>query len=222
LRHHSATYLYRQQRDEAYRALHESQRQLVEMNLELQRLTNMDGLTGLSNRRSLNEHLDLYWKVAVREQAAFSILMIDVDNFKQFNDTYGHLAGDDALKQIAAAIVATFRRPTDIAARFGGEEFIVLLANTPAEPARVRGDALCKRVANLRMTTSESLSIKQVTVSIGGASTIPQHGESGIALIEIADKALYEAKRRGKNQIVMGGGRIVPAGFASALSSARP
>jgi two-component system chemotaxis family response regulator WspR len=222
LRHHSATYLYRQQRDEAYRALHESQRQLVEMNLELQRLTNLDGLTGLSNRRNLNEHLDLYWKLAVREQLHFSILMIDVDNFKQYNDTYGHLAGDDALKQIATAISATFRRPTDIAARFGGEEFIVLLADTPAEPARDLGDALCKRVANLRMTTSESLSIKQVTVSVGGASTIPQHGESGVALIEIADKALYQAKRRGKNQIVMGDGAMVPAGFASALSSARP
>jgi two-component system, chemotaxis family, response regulator WspR len=222
LRHHSATYLYRQQRDEAYRALHESQRQLVEMNLELQRLTNLDGLTGLSNRRNLNEHLDLYWKLAIREQSDFSILMIDVDNFKQYNDTYGHLAGDDALKQIATAISGTFRRPTDIAARFGGEEFIVLLADTPAEPARDLGDALCKRVANLRMTTSESLSIKQVTVSIGGASTIPQHGESGTALIEVADKALYQAKRRGKNQIVMGDGAVVPASFASALSSALP
>jgi two-component system chemotaxis family response regulator WspR len=222
LRHHSATYLYRQQRDEAYRALHESQRQLVEMNLELQRLTNLDGLTGLSNRRNLNEHLDLCWKRAIREQSPFSILMIDVDNFKQYNDTYGHLAGDDALKQIATAISATFRRPTDIAARFGGEEFIVLLADTPAEPARVLGDALCKRVANLRMTTGESLTIKQVTVSVGGASTIPQHGESGMALIENADKALYQAKRRGKNQIVMGDRVVVPAGFASALSGALP
>jgi two-component system, chemotaxis family, response regulator WspR len=222
LRHHSATYLYRQQRDEAYRALHESQRQLVEMNLELQRLTNLDGLTGLSNRRNLNEHLDLYWKLAIREQSPFSILMIDVDNFKLYNDTYGHLAGDDALKQIATAISATFRRPTDIAARFGGEEFIVLLSDTPTEPARVLGDALCKRVADLRMTTRESLSIKQVTVSIGGASTIPQHGESGIALIENADKALYQAKRRGKNQIVMGDRAVVPAGFASALSGALP
>jgi two-component system, chemotaxis family, response regulator WspR len=222
LRHHSATYLYRQQRDEAYRALHESQRQLVEMNLELQRLTNLDGLTGLSNRRNLNEHLDLYWKLAIREQSPFSILMIDVDNFKLYNDTYGHLAGDDALKQIATAISATFRRPTDIAARFGGEEFIVLLSDTPTEPARVLGDALCKRVADLRMTTRESLSIKQVTVSIGGASTIPQHGESGTALIEVADKALYQAKRRGKNQIFMWDGAVVPASFASALSSALP
>ena len=222
LRHHSATYVYRQQRDEAYRALHESQRQLVEMNLELQRLTNLDGLTGLSNRRNLNEHLDLYWKVAVREQSPFSILMIDVDNFKQYNDTYGHLAGDDALKQIATAISATFRRPTDIAARFGGEEFIVLLTDTPAEPARDLGDALCKRVANLRMTTSESVPVKQVTVSIGGAFTIPQRGDSGVALIEVADKALYQAKRRGKNQIVMGCQPVLSAGFAPALSSVLP
>jgi two-component system chemotaxis family response regulator WspR len=204
LRHHSATYLYRRQRDEAYRALRESQRQLVETNLELQRLTNLDGLTGLSNRRNFNECLDLYWKIGVRDQSPLSILMIDVDNFKRYNDTYGHLAGDDALKQIATAILATFRRPTDIKARFGGEEFIVLLSDTQPEPAQALGHSLCKRVADLRMSTSESPSIKQVTVSIGGASAIPQHGESGVALIDIADKALYEAKRLGKNQIVMG------------------
>jgi two-component system chemotaxis family response regulator WspR len=221
LRHHSATYFYRQQRDEAYRALRESQRQLVEINLELQRLTNLDGLTGLSNRRNFNECLDLYWKLGVRQQSPFSILMIDVDDFKQYNDTYGHLAGDDALKQIATAIRATFRRPTDIAARFGGEEFIVLLADTPAEPARVLGEALCKRVANLRMTTTESLPVKQVTVSIGAAFTIPQRGDSGVALIDIADKALYEAKRLGKNRLVMGG-RPVPTALALVSSGALP
>jgi two-component system, chemotaxis family, response regulator WspR len=222
LRHHSATYLYRQQRDEAYRALRESQRQLVETNLELQRLTNLDGLTGLSNRRNFNECLDLYWKIAVRDQSPLTILMIDVDNFKRYNDTYGHLAGDDALKQIATAILATFRRPTDITARFGGEEFIVLLSDTPAEPAQALGHSLCKRVANLCMTTSESLPIKQMTVSVGGASTIPQHGDSGVTLIDIADKALYEAKRLGKNQIVMGAQPVVPAGHASASSGALP
>jgi len=219
--HHSATYLYRQQRDEAYRALRESQMQLVEINLELQRLTNLDGLTGLSNRRNFNDSLDLCWKLAVRQQSPFSILMIDVDDFKQYNDTYGHLAGDDALKQIATAIRATFRRPTDIAARFGGEEFIVLLADTPAEPALVLGDGLCKRVANLRMTTSESLPVKQVTVSIGAAFMIPQRGDSGVALIDIADKALYEAKRLGKNRIVLGG-RPVPAGLTLVSSGALP
>jgi len=210
LRHHSTTYVYRQQRDEAYRALRESQRQLVKINLELQRLTNVDGLTGLSNRRNFDEYLELHWKQAVREQSSFSILMIDVDNFKLYNDTYGHLAGDDVLKRIAAAIQATFRRPTDIAARFGGEEFIVLLAGTEAATARALGDGLCKRVAGLRIEHSESPPINQVTVSIGGASTIPQIGDSGLVLIDIADKALYEAKRLGKNQIAMGGLDLAP------------
>jgi two-component system, chemotaxis family, response regulator WspR len=215
LRHHSATYLYRQQRDEAYRALRESQRQLVEINLELQRLTNVDGLTGLSNKRNFNEYLDLHWKLAVREQSHFSILMIDVDNFKSYNDTYGHLAGDDVLKQIAAAIQATFRRPTDIAMRFGGEEFIVLLSDTDAESARSLGDGLCKRVANLHITHRESPPLKHVTVSIGGASTVPQHGDSGLALIDMADKALYEAKRLGKNRILMGVLPTAPSASAS-------
>jgi two-component system chemotaxis family response regulator WspR len=218
LRHHSTTYLYRQQRDEAYRALRESQRQLVAINLELQRLTNVDGLTGLSNRRSLNEYLQLQWKLAVREQSEFSILMIDVDNFKRYNDTYGHLAGDDVLKQIASAIQATFRRPTDIAARFGGEEFIVLLSVTEAKSARALGEALCKRIAHLRIAHSESPPLKRVTVSIGGASTIPQHGDSGIALIEIADKALYEAKRLGKNRIVMADPITAPSAYPPALA----
>jgi two-component system chemotaxis family response regulator WspR len=219
LRHHSTTYLYRQQRDAAYRALRESQRQLVEINLELQRLTNVDGLTGLSNRRSLNEYLELQWKLAVREQSPFSILMIDVDNFKPYNDTYGHLAGDDVLKQIAAAIQATFRRPTDIAARFGGEEFIVLLSATEAQATHTLGDALCKRVANLRIAHSESPPLKRVTVSIGGASTIPQHGDSGLALIEMADKALYEAKRLGRNRIVMANPIAAPSVYPPALAS---
>lgn len=219
LRHHSTTYLYRQQRDEAYRALRESQRQLVETNLELQRLTNVDGLTGLSNRRSLNEYLELQWKHAVREQSQFSILMIDVDNFKRYNDTYGHLAGDDVLKKIAGAIQATFRRPTDIAARFGGEEFIVLFSGTEAKATHTLGDALCKRVAGLRIAHSESPPLKRVTVSIGGASTIPQHGDSGLALIELADKALYEAKRLGRNRIVMASPITAPSAFPPALAS---
>jgi two-component system, chemotaxis family, response regulator WspR len=219
LRHHSTTYLYRQQRDEAYRALRESQRQLVEINLELQRLTNVDGLTGLSNRRSLNEYLELQWRQAVREQAPFSILMIDVDNFKRYNDTYGHLAGDDVLKKIATAIQATFRRPTDIAARFGGEEFILLLSATEASATQFLGDALCKRVADLRIAHSESPPLKRVTVSIGGASTIPQHGDSALALIDSADKALYEAKRLGKNRIIMANPVAAANSYPPALAS---
>jgi two-component system chemotaxis family response regulator WspR len=218
LRHHTTTYLYRQQRDEAYRALRESQRQLVEINLELQRLTNVDGLTGLSNRRNLNVYLEMQWKMAVREQSMFSILMIDVDNFKTYNDTYGHLAGDDVLKKVAAAIQASFRRPTDIAARFGGEEFIVLLSGTDAKAANSLGDGLCKRVADLHIAHSQSPPLKNVTVSIGGASTMPQHADSGIALIDKADRALYEAKRLGKNRIVMADGVIAPGEGASGVA----
>jgi two-component system chemotaxis family response regulator WspR len=210
LRHHSTTYLYRQQRDEAYRALRESQRQLVEINLELQRLTNVDGLTGLSNRRHANESLDLQWKSAVRERSNFSILMIDVDNFKRYNDTYGHLAGDDVLKQIGTAIRSTFRRPTDVSARFGGEEFMVLLPDTDAEAAGRLADGLCKRVAALEIPHSESPPVNLVTISVGGASTTPQHGESPLTLIAVADKALYEAKRLGKNRVLMADNALPP------------
>jgi two-component system, chemotaxis family, response regulator WspR len=210
LRHHSTTYLLRVQRDAAHRALHESQRQLLQINLELQRLTNVDGLTGLSNRRYLNEYLGLQWKLAVREQTDFSILMIDVDDFKRYNDTYGHLAGDEVLKQVAASIQASFRRPTDFAARFGGEEFIVVLSHTPVPAAEALGAGLCKRIADLQIAYSESSPGKRVTVSIGGASIVPHQSDSVLALIGTADKALYEAKRSGKNRIVMRGASFVP------------
>ncbi len=205
LRYHSTTYLLRVQRDAAYRALHESQRQLLEINLELQRLTNLDGLTGLSNRRYLNEYMDLNWKLAIRERSEISILMLDVDDFKRYNDTYGHLAGDEVLKQIAAAIRVSCRRPTDFAARFGGEEFIVVLPQTPARAAEALGAGLCKRIADLQIPHSASPPGKRVTVSIGGAAAVPDHGASVLSLIESADKALYEAKALGKSRVIMSG-----------------
>ena len=101
IRYHSMAYVNHLQRDEAYRALHESQRQLMETNRELERLTNVDGLTGLSNRRYFNEYMDAEWKRAVRSKQPLSILMIDVDHFKLYNDTYGHIAGDDVLRKVS-------------------------------------------------------------------------------------------------------------------------
>ncbi len=151
MRHHSKAYINQVQRDEAYRALHESQRKLLEINHELQRLTNVDGLTGLSNRRYFNDYSGPQWKLAMREKTPIAILMIDVDNFKKYNDTYGHLAGDEVLKSIGAAMLRSFARPTDLPARFGGEEFVVLLPATPLESLVTLGDRLRANVEELKI-----------------------------------------------------------------------
>ena len=135
IRYHSKAYMAQLQRDEAYRALRESQQKLLEMNFELQSLSNADGLTGLSNRRFFNEYMEAEWKRGVRSKSPLSILMIDVDHFKPFNDTYGHVADDEILKRVAQAIKQSCRRSTDLAARYGGEEFAVILP-VPRPPRR--------------------------------------------------------------------------------------
>ena len=202
IRYHSKAYLNQLQRDAAYVALHDSQRKLMEINTELLRLTNVDGLTGLSNRRYCDEYLAAQWKLAIREQSPLSIVMIDVDNFKLYNDTYGHLAGDEVLKRVATAMQQSFARPTDLTARFGGEEFMVILPSTPPTALARLGERLKRNVEDLHIPHTGSSVSDYVTVSIGAAAVIPQKQEPFLRLIEIADGALYEAKKLGRNRVV--------------------
>jgi two-component system chemotaxis family response regulator WspR len=202
VRHHSKAYINQVQRDEAYGALHESQRKLLEINNELQRLTNVDGLTGLSNRRYFNEYSGPQWRLAIREQSSIAILMVDVDNFKTYNDTYGHLAGDEVLKSVGAAMLKSFARPTDLPARFGGEEFVVLLPATPLESLVTLGERLRGNVEELKIPHEASAVCEHVTISVGGAATVPKREDTVLELVEIADQALYEAKGSGKNRVV--------------------
>jgi two-component system chemotaxis family response regulator WspR len=202
IQHHSKAYLNQLQRDAAYLALHDSQRKLMEINVELQRLTHVDGLTGLSNRRYFDEYIAAQWNLAFRAQSPLSLLMIDVDNFKLYNDTYGHLAGDEVLKSIATAMHTSFARPTDLTARFGGEEFVVILPLTPLESLELLGERLLRTVEDLHIPHSASTVGDYVTISVGGAATIPEQRDSLLHLIEAADSALYEAKEFGKNRIV--------------------
>jgi two-component system chemotaxis family response regulator WspR len=203
IRHHSRGYLNQLERDEAHRALHESQQRLLELNAELQRLSTVDTLTGLSNRRYFDECLRPQWNLAVREQRPFCMLMIDVDDFKRYNDSYGHIAGDGVLRHVAAAIHRTFRRPTDLAARVGGEEFAVILPATAFAAACELAEAVRDGIARLCIPHRAGGVADHVTVSVGGVVAIPQQADAFAPFIEAADRALYEAKRSGRNRVVL-------------------
>ena len=205
IRYHSKAYLNQIQRDEAYRALRESQRQLVEKNLELERLTHVDGLTGLSNRRYLSEFIDIQWRRSRRKNEPLSILMIDVDDFKRYNDNYGHLAGDEVLKKVASVIQDSCRRPTDLAARFGGEEFVVVLSPSSPGEMQLLGEKIRSEVERAAIPHSGSSVAAVVTVSVGGSSQIPTSDSSFESVIQAADELLYDAKRSGRNRVVLRG-----------------
>lgn len=206
IRYHSAAYLTQIQRDEAYRALRRSQQELMETNLELQRLTNADGLTGLSNRRYFDQYLDTEWRQAMRTKEPISLLIIDVDHFKQYNDTYGHLAGDEVLKTVATAVRGTFHRPKDLAVRLGGEEFAVVLPQTQAGDLAFLADKVVQAIEALGLPHAASPIADKVTISVGGATHIPASDDRPERLIEAADKAMYEAKRSGRNRAATAAG----------------
>ncbi|QBF25491.1 PleD family two-component system response regulator [Pseudomonas tructae] len=201
IRYHSRSYLTLLQRDEAYRALRVSQQQLLDTNLVLQRLMNSDGLTGLSNRRHFDENLELEWRRAMREQAQLSLLMVDVDYFKSFNDTFGHLAGDEALRKVAEAIRASCARPSDLPARYGGEEFALVLPNTSPGGARLIAEKLRQTVEAMNIAHTMPNPDSCLTVSIGLATLTPSIGSHCRQLISAADKGLYLAKNNGRNQV---------------------
>jgi two-component system chemotaxis family response regulator WspR len=202
IRYHSRAYRNRIQRDEAFGALRESQRQLMEANLELQRLTNVDSLTGLRNRRYFDEFIEDAWNRSVRERSPLSVLLIDIDNFKRYNDTHGHLAGDGVLRKVADALRDNSRRPTDCVARFGGEEFAVILPSTPLAGAQIVGEEYRRSVEDLHFQQGKSTEGDDyLTVTVGGATTIPIPGETFLYLLNAADELLYQAKRAGKNRV---------------------
>ncbi len=166
-------------------------------------LSNSDGLTGLANRRSLDTTLQTEWQRAMRSRESLAIAMFDVDHFKKFNDQYGHLAGDECLKAIARILGAHARRPGDLAARFGGEEFVVILPGLGKEKAMawaedVRGDVLKRGIPHDGSPTG------MVTVSVGIAAVIPEQNDSVLEILRIADEALYRAKSEGRNRVAAG------------------
>ncbi len=201
LRYHSAGYVSRQQRDDAFRALRESQAQLANANIELQKLAALDGLTGIANRRHFDVVLHTEWQRGQREKRPLSLLMCDIDDFKNYNDTYGHLAGDLCLKKAAAVLTAHLKRTADLAARYGGEEFVIVLPETDLAGALSVAEACRAHLEELALENTGTAS-GLVTMSIGVASVVPPAEGGPEQLIARADKALYAAKHAGRNRVI--------------------
>lgn len=177
-------------------------RKLDEANRELTRLSAVDGLTGIANRRSFDEALQREWRRAARKSSPVSLLIADVDYFKGFNDGYGHQLGDECLKKVAHVIAGRLRRPTDLAARYGGEEFVVVLPETDEQGAIDVAEGMRRAVEAESIKHDFSAAAPFLTISIGVASMIPARSdEDGFRdLFTQADAALYRAKRAGRNR----------------------
>lgn len=177
--------------------------QLQEANQKLEQLANLDGLTQIANRRCFDQRIEAEWLRLGREQQPLSLIMLDIDAFKAYNDFYGHLAGDDCLTFIARAISQSVKRPADLVARFGGEEFVILLPNTDEAGAIQLAAHIQSLVAKLAIPHQQSGISEFITVSLGIATLIPQPGQSFNSLIGLADNALYQAKETGRNRYIV-------------------
>jgi diguanylate cyclase (GGDEF)-like protein/PAS domain S-box-containing protein len=160
----------------------------------------MDALTGLSNRRRFDQCLATEWRRALRDRKPLSMLLIDADLFKSYNDSYGHLCGDSCLKQIAEAALAVVTRPGDLVARFGGEEFAVILPNTGNQGAMLVANDICATMRSRNLSHNCS-PFGMVTISVGCATMVPKLGQHAEDLIQMADEALYKVKRGGRNHV---------------------
>ncbi|HLR12661.1 MAG TPA: GGDEF domain-containing protein [Burkholderiaceae bacterium] len=181
-----------------------------ELKLALQAQVRIDGLTSVANRRALNERLLYEWNRASRQRTSLSVLMIDVDHFKLYNDAYGHLRGDDTLKQVAALVTSVVTRSVDMVARYGGEEFVVVMPDTNGEQAVAMATRICAEIRRVGIEHRHPETQGVVTVSIGVAVTNPgkpvadtTSDDGAITLLKQADTALYRAKALGRGQVVL-------------------
>ncbi len=168
----------------------------------LEQLAMIDSLTEIPNRRRFAEVYEREWRRCMRSASPLSLVVVDVDYFKIYNDTYGHAAGDVVLKQVAKAIGAALRRPADFVARYGGEEFVVLLPDVDAANARNIAESIRQEVADQKIPYPESATGPWLTVSLGGATRIPKQYDVDAALFDLADHYLYQAKGNGRNRVM--------------------
>ncbi|WP_137818477.1 diguanylate cyclase [Pseudomonas sp. 2FG] len=182
------------------------ERQQVEVDLRsandrLELLATQDPLTGIANRRGFERTLSLEWRRAQRQGSPLSLIMADIDNFKAYNDHYGHQAGDRCLQRVAARLHARVRRPPDLVARYGGEEFVIILPDTSAEGAYALAEAMRNAVYELKVEHIDSATASYVTLSLGIATLVPKADSSAESLLQAADRALYRAKTAGRNRV---------------------
>lgn len=169
----------------------------------LERLAGLDGLTGIANRRSFDRFLDEEWRRSLRKGHDISILMLDIDFFKNYNDHYGHPQGDECLKQVAGVIAQAMPRAGDFAARYGGEEFACVLPETDREGALAVAERILHRVRELKIPHAQSKVEPYLTVSIGAATVMaPKVDARAAELVAMGDQALYRAKEEGRNKAV--------------------
>ncbi len=173
--------------------------ELQNRNTELSRIATVDGLTGIAGRSHFDARLATEWRRALRDGNKISLVLLDIDFFKDYNDMYGHLAGDECLKKIARTVTANVARAGDLTARFGGEEFSVILPNTDSLGCLVVAEAIRVAVATLAIENKASTIHRFVTISVGTATLIPTDKLTPDALVAAADEALYRAKQAGRN-----------------------
>ncbi|WOD41522.1 diguanylate cyclase [Nodosilinea sp. E11] len=173
---------------------------LSEANQQLQRLATLDGLTLVANRHRFDEYWQEQWPILTQQQQPLALILMDVDYFKQYNDHYGHLAGDDCLKQLARCLETTIKRPTDLIARYGGEEFVIMLPHTTLAGAARLAQRILDAVYRLNIPHAQSAISDRITVSLGVACLVPQVDMAIATLITSADKMLYQAKAEGRNR----------------------
>ncbi len=178
--------------------------ELSEMNRNLLQLSEIDGLTGIANRRKLDIELDKEWRRAIREKRPLALLMIDIDHFKEYNDQYGHPAGDRCLQLVAEVLNSLIQRSGELVARYGGEEFVILLPGHTIQTAREVAEKIRYAIQSKQIRHPRNASLPVVTISIGVTSTVPDQDKEPSTLLNQADACLYQAKHEGRNRVVTG------------------
>ncbi|WP_432695550.1 diguanylate cyclase domain-containing protein [Marinobacterium sp. YM272] len=190
------------------------EQELQEANRKLEALSYRDGLTGIANRRLYDQTLEREWNRALRNGTPLSLVIVDIDHFKDYNDQCGHLQGDQCLIQVAGALGGVACRASDLFARYGGEEFALLLPDTGREAARDIAERCRRKVLDLAILHPASSAGNMVTISAGVACITPEEGGDISQLFEVADRMLYQAKRNGRNRIACSWPQAVPSSLA--------